>query len=112
MESIMSYKSGRATTAVIIVLLIAGTALAQTKTIEEIVARVNADIILKSELENRKAQIRAQLAEPEPRGAGLSGTQLEQAYADQAKGALRDLIDEALLLQMAKEMGLSAQLKS
>jgi peptidyl-prolyl cis-trans isomerase SurA len=111
----MSYKSGNAILAVIILLLAgtltAGTALAQTKTIEEIVARVNADIILKSELEGRKAQIRAQLAEPEPRGAGLTGAQLEQAYTDQSKGALRDLIDEALLLQMAREMGLSAQLE-
>src|SRR5688572_26450824 len=102
----MYYKSGRALLAVII-LFIAGTALAQTKTVEEIVARVNADIILRSELENRKAQVRAQLAEPEPRGAGLTGAQLETAFAEQSKIALRDLIDEALLLQQAKEMGLS-----
>jgi peptidyl-prolyl cis-trans isomerase SurA len=110
MEKGMYHKSGRAVLAVVI-LLMAGTALAQTKVVEEIVARVNADIILKSELENRRAQVRAQLAEPEPRGAGLSGAQLEQAFQEQSKGALRDLIDEALLLQQAKEMGLSADLE-
>jgi peptidyl-prolyl cis-trans isomerase SurA len=110
MEKVMFYKRGFAILAVIL-LSLAGTALAQTKTIEEIVTRVNADIILKSELENRKAQLRAQLAQPEPQGAGLSGAQLEQAFAEQSKGALRDLVDEALLLQQAKEMGLSAELE-
>ena len=54
-----------------IVLLAAGTALAQTKNVEEIVAWVNNDIILKSEYETRRAQIREDLAQPPPRGRGL-----------------------------------------
>ena len=65
----MYQRSGKAALAVII-LLIAGTVLAQTKTVEEIVARVNADIILKSELDRAKDRLRADLGEAPPRVLG------------------------------------------
>ena len=94
-----------------IILLIASTSLAQTKTVDEIVAWVNSDIILKSEFETRKVQVRNDLAEAPPRGRGLQGTQLEQAFNDATKTLLRDLIDETLLLQQAKDMGLNADLE-
>src|ERR1043166_48605 len=106
----MYHKSGRVFLTAII-LLIASTALAQTKTIDEIVAWVNSDIILRSEFEKRKSQIRNDLAEAPPRGRGLQGAQLEQALADQQRILLRDLIDETLLLQQAKDMGLNADLE-
>jgi parvulin-like peptidyl-prolyl isomerase len=89
-----------------------GTALAQTKTIEEIVAWVNNEVILKSEYEARKATIRAELAAPaERKGKGLQGPQLEQAFNEQSKVVLQQLIDEALVLQQARDMGLSANLE-
>src|SRR5437879_3515252 len=94
-----------------IVLLIASSALSQTKTVDEIVAWVNSDIILKSEFETRRAQIRNDLAEAPPRCRGLQGAQLEQAFNDATKTLLRDLIDETLLLQQAKDMGLNADLE-
>jgi len=94
-----------------ILLLIASNALAQSKTVDEIIAWVNSDIILKSEYELRKTAIRSDLAEPAPRGRGLQGAQLEQALNDAQKLLLRDLIDETLLLQQAKEMGLNADLE-
>ena len=106
----MYSRNGKAVLAVIL-LLIAGPAYSQSKVVEEIVAWVNADIILKSELESRKEQIRTELAAPAPQGRGLSGTQLEQEFAAATKIVLRDLIDEALLLQQAKEMGFSAELE-
>jgi peptidyl-prolyl cis-trans isomerase SurA len=103
----MSHNRSRALLAGV-VLLAAGTALAQTRNVEEIVAWVNNDIILKSEYETRKAQIREDLAQPAPRGRGLQGAQLEQAFNEQSKRVLQSLIDETLLLQQAKEMGLTA----
>ena len=106
----MHHKCGRALIAAII-LLIAGTALAQTKNVEQIVAWVNSDVILKSEYEVRKASIREDLSQPAPRGRGLQGAQLEQAYLDQSKKVLQSLIDEMLLLQQAKDMGLSADIE-
>src|SRR2546425_5147482 len=110
----MYHRSGRAFLAAIILissLLGVGSALAQTKNVEEIVAWVNNDIILKSEYENRRAQIHEDLAQPEPRGRGLQGAQLEQAFADQSKKVIQNLIDETLLLQQAKDMGLTADIE-
>src|SRR6266446_3778876 len=109
-ENVMHHRSGRFAL-IAIILLVASSGLAQTKTVDEIVAWVNSDIILKSEFETRKAQIRNDLAEAPPRGRGLQGAQLEQAFNDAQKSLLRDLIDEALLLQQAKDMGLNADLE-
>jgi peptidyl-prolyl cis-trans isomerase SurA len=106
----MYRKSGRVLMIGLIVLM-ASSALAQVKTVDEIVAWVNSDIILKSEYETRKAQIRNDLAEPPPRGQGLKGAELEQRFNDVQKTLLRDLIDETLLLQQAKDMGLNADLE-
>src|SRR5207237_8391398 len=100
----MYQKSGRVVLTAIL-LLIASSALAQKKTIDEIVAWVNSDIILKSDYDTRKAQIRTELGEPAPRGRGLQGAPLAQAFTDAQRTLMRDLIDETLLLQQAKEMG-------
>src|SRR5215468_10394661 len=78
---------------------LAGTAAAQTKTLEEIIAWVNNDIILKSEYEKRKTALREDLAGPPPNGRGLQGTQLEQAFNQESKYLLQALIDETLILQ-------------
>ena len=94
----MIYRTGLAMLAAII-LLCSGMSLAQTKTVEQIVALVNSDIILKSELDRELVRLRDGLSKPAPQGAGLSGPQLEQAFAEQSKNKLRDLIDQALLLQ-------------
>jgi parvulin-like peptidyl-prolyl isomerase len=93
----------------LITTFLTGISFAQTKTIEEIVAWVNNDVILKSEYEARRAQLREDLARPAPQGPGLKGAQLEQAFNEQSKLVLQILIDEALILQQAKEMGLSAE---
>jgi len=106
----MYHRSGRFAL-IAIILLVASSGLAQTKTVDEIIAWINSDIILKSEFETRKAQIRNDLAEAPPRGRGLQGAQLEQAFNDAQKTLLRDLIDETLLLQQAKDMGLNADLE-
>src|SRR3954465_15746484 len=109
----MYHKSGKALLAAIILLTIvfgAHSPLAQSKNVDQIIAWVNNDIILKSEYENRLARIRAEMADPQ-RGQGLKGAQLEQAVSEQGKGLMQRLIDEALLLQQAKDMGLSAEIE-
>jgi peptidyl-prolyl cis-trans isomerase SurA len=105
------YQRSRRVLLTAILLLTASSAFAQSKTVDEIIAWVNNDIILKSEYELRKAGVRNDLAEAPPRGRGLQGPQLEQAMNDAQKILLRDLIDETLLLQQAKEMGLNADLE-
>jgi peptidyl-prolyl cis-trans isomerase SurA len=81
-------------------------AFAQTKTLESIIAWVNSDIILKSEYDKRLKEIREELGR-----AKLQGPQLEKAFADQSKGALEQMINETLLLQQAKDMGLTADIE-
>lgn len=77
------------------------------KNIESIVAWVNNDIILKSEYDKRLEQIRADLA----RDGKLKGPQLEQAYNEQVKYAMQQMIDETLLTEKAKELGITADLE-
>ena len=106
----MRHKSGRALL-VAIFLLIAGAAFGQVKNVDEIVAWVNNQIILKSEYEARRAAIREDLAQPEPRGRGLQGAALEQAFNEESKRVLQQLIDETLLVQQATDMGLTADIE-
>ena len=109
----MCHKSGKVLLAAIILIisLRSPAAQAQTKTIEEIVAWVNSEVILKSEFEKRKAQLRDELSQPTPRGRGLQGAQLEQAFNEQSKIVLQQLIDETLILQQARDLGLSADIE-
>jgi peptidyl-prolyl cis-trans isomerase SurA len=92
--------------ALVILLLIPALAMAQ-KTVDEIIVRVNGDIILKSELENARTTLRNELAQ----GQRLQGVQLEQAFTEQSKFLLRDLIDQTLLVQQAKDAGINADLE-
>ena len=101
----MQYLTGRAVLAAIL-LLVASTAQAQ-KTVDEIVVRVNGDIILKSEVENAITALRNELSVRQK----LQGAPLDQAFAEQSKFILRDLIDQNLLLQQSREMGLNADLE-
>lgn len=78
-----------------------------SKNIESIVAWVNNDIILKSEYDKRVEEIRSEIA----RDGKLKGAQLDQAIKEQTRGALGQMIDEQLLLQQAKEMGITADLE-
>jgi peptidyl-prolyl cis-trans isomerase SurA len=105
------YQKSRQAVLTAILSLVSSGSFAQSKTVDEIIAWVNNDIILKSEYELRKSAIRNDLAQAPPRGRGLQGAQLEQALNEQQKILMRDLIDESLLLQQAKEMGLNADLE-
>jgi parvulin-like peptidyl-prolyl isomerase len=73
------------------------------QTIDEIAARVNGDIILKSDIEKKRKDLLKELASSE-----LKGAEYDRALAEETKNLLRDLIDKALLLQIAKEQGLNA----
>jgi peptidyl-prolyl cis-trans isomerase SurA len=91
--------------AIVTVLVAAGPVFPQ-KTIEQIITWVNADIILKSEYDAKIKQLSQQLAQQR----NLQGAQLEQAVAEQSRDLLRDLIDMKLVVQVAKDMGLNADL--
>jgi parvulin-like peptidyl-prolyl isomerase len=67
--------------------------------VEEIVAKVNGDIITRGEIE----QTRQRIAE-QARQQGLAGPRLNDAVDQAAKDALRDQIDQLLLVQKAKDL--------
>ena len=78
----------------------------QGKVVEEIVTRVNNEIITRSEYEKARASA-AEDAQQECRQC--SQEQLTELIAQKQKVALRDLIDQALLVQRAKDMGVSVE---
>jgi len=76
-------------------------AASDVRIVEEIVAKVNGDIITRGEIEHTRQQI-----EGDMRQQGLSGAKLQQAMRDKGGDALRDQIDQLLLVQKAKDLNL------
>ncbi len=93
--------------AILALVFISSPAWAQQKVVDEIIARVNAEIILKSEYEAGKKELRDLLQ----RRDNLTGAQLEREYEEGLKSLLRDMVDQSLLLQKAKEMDMNADLE-
>lgn len=69
--------------------------------VEEIIARVNNQIITKSEYERSRDQLRDEVKQQDPNTA-------DKLYAEREKDVLRDLIDQQLLLEKGKDLGISA----
>ena len=88
------------------VALIAGTVGASrgdAKIIERIIARVNSEIITQSKYDDEQAQLRTRLAEQ------YSGAELEAQVREQSKNLLRDMIDESLMVQKAKDLDINVE---
>src|SRR5215470_1214080 len=77
------------------------------RVVEEIVARVNNEIITSSELE--KARASAAEDAQQDCGGRCTQEQLQVATEDRQKFALRDLIDQSLLAQRGKDMGINVE---
>jgi peptidyl-prolyl cis-trans isomerase SurA len=77
------------------------------KTVEEIIARVNNEIITKSEYD--RALVTAEEDAKAECQAKCTPEQLHADTEDRQKNALRDLIDQSLLVQRAKDMGTSVE---
>jgi parvulin-like peptidyl-prolyl isomerase len=79
-------------------------AAADVRLVEEIIAKINGEIVTRSELERDLAEYQAEMARQ-----NLGGEKLKQALAERQKEALRELIDQSLLIQRGKELGLSVE---
>ena len=76
------------------------------KLVEEIIARVNNEIITSSEYARAEQALREEITQ----GCnGCTPAQIDAAYNEQHKDILRGLIDQALLVQRAKDMGVSVE---
>jgi peptidyl-prolyl cis-trans isomerase SurA len=69
--------------------------------VEEIIARVNNQIITRSDYQRSKEQLKTEAQQQDPANAG-------KLYSGREKDVLRDLIDQQLLLERAKDLDLSA----
>jgi peptidyl-prolyl cis-trans isomerase SurA len=87
----------------IFALLFAGVTLhAQTKpaVIEEVVARVNNDVITTDDLTHAQASVQGEVRQECPK---CTPQEMEEQVAAKDKNVLRDLIDQSLLVQHAKD---------
>jgi outer membrane biosynthesis protein TonB len=78
-----------------------------SRTVEEIIARVNNEIITRSELDKARAAAEED-AKQECQGK-CTPEQLKTDLEDREKNALRDLIDQSLLVQRGKDMGVNVE---
>jgi peptidyl-prolyl cis-trans isomerase SurA len=74
----------------------------QVHLVEEIVTKVNGEIITRGELAKQREEIEGQLKEQ-----GLSGEALDDALKQRTADALRDQIDQLLLVQKGKELSIN-----
>src|SRR6266403_1292006 len=77
------------------------------KTVEEIIARVNNEIITRSELDKARGAAEED-AKQECQGK-CTPEQLRTDIEDRQKNTLRDLIDQSLLVQRGKDMGVNVE---
>jgi peptidyl-prolyl cis-trans isomerase SurA len=74
--------------------------------VEEIVARVNNSVITLSDYRKADDQLREEIQHA---CQGCSADKMEGMYRDRQKDLLRDLIDQQLLIQRAKDQGASVE---
>jgi peptidyl-prolyl cis-trans isomerase SurA len=73
---------------------------ASAQVVEQIVARVNNQIITSTEYQRSKDQLRDEVRQQDPNDA-------DKVYAEREKDVLRDLIDQQLLLEKGKDLGIT-----
>ncbi len=88
--------------------LLPGTLFAQGKgnIVEEIIARVNNEIITKSDYAKAEATLRQEVTQDCP---NCPQDKLDSLLKDREKNLLRDLIDQSLLTQRAKDDGITVE---
>jgi peptidyl-prolyl cis-trans isomerase SurA len=77
----------------------------ETAIVEEIIAKVNGEVILRSQLENALSELRREVeADPEATPA-----QKQELLARRERGLLSDLIDERLLVEKGEELNVNVE---
>ena len=75
---------------------------ADVKLVEQIVGKINNEIITEGELERTRRQLEAEI-----KRQGVSGERLEQALKEAEQDFLRDRIDHLLLVQKGKDLNIN-----
>ena len=82
--------------------LLAAIAVPRAQIIEQVLVKVNGEIITKSDLEGRQIQA---LRQKNPNLRPNSDAELQKALADVTPGVIVDAVDEMLMVQRGKELG-------
>ncbi|MBY0502367.1 MAG: peptidylprolyl isomerase [Bryobacteraceae bacterium] len=77
-------------------------AAADVQTVEEIIAKVNGDIVTRGEIERTKRQLEEML-----KSRKITGTEADRIREEATKNALRDRIDSLLLVNRGKELNIN-----
>src|SRR6266545_2488335 len=75
---------------------------ADVRVVEEIVAKVNGDIITRGEIDHTRQQLAVDLKQQ-----GVTGARLQAELQEKEKDALRDQIDQLLLIQRGKDLSIN-----
>jgi peptidyl-prolyl cis-trans isomerase SurA len=78
-------------------------ALGVRKLVGRVVARINNDVVTNWQFEREEQKLRDQLAQQ------YSGAELEAQFKAQSKNLLRDLIDQDLMVQKAKDLDINVE---
>lgn len=73
--------------------------------VEEIIVKVNGDVILRSEYDRFANDIRAEVV----RDTDIAGAEKENVIVDREKNILRDMVDQRLLIQKGNDLGISVE---
>ncbi len=73
--------------------------------VEEIIVKVNGDVVLRSEYDRFANDIRAEAL----RDSEIAATDKEKTIAAREKNILRDMIDQRLLIQKGNDLGISVE---
>ena len=84
----------------IVIALLFPTVLPADTVVEEIIARINNEIITRTEYAHARDQLKQDIQQQAPQEA-------DKLYADKQRDVLRDLIDQQLLLQKGKDLGIT-----
>ena len=85
----------------VVCLMVLPAALQADSVVEEIIARVNNQIVTRSEYVRSKDQLKQETQQQDPANA-------DKLYAQREKDVLRDLIDQQLLLARGQDLGITA----
>ena len=101
--ALMPSFSMKRTLSLLVISVITLTAFAADKdsVVEEIIARVNNQIITRSEYLREKDQLKQEAQQQDPANA-------DRIYMDRERDILRGLVDQQLLLEKAKDLGITA----
>src|SRR5947207_6449523 len=86
---------------VVVIVLGAAPAGARRQVVERIIARVNANIVTQRQYDREIEKLRAELSQK------YSGDELEKQVREQSRNLLRDLIDQDLMVQKAKDLDIN-----